>query len=139
MSLTETTLREVGLDIRDSRIIQVEPQVVSVRIIIRTQYVLKRITKEEVIQRDLRDDLTAQIENAPVTAVLRIPKIVENEASPDRFTLVVDLGKVTLPGVYRMPISLETAMPDVTVLRLEPDTVEVKVQKKKQAETKKSV
>jgi YbbR domain-containing protein len=136
-NITETTLREVAVDIKDSKIMVEGPESVSVRIIVKEQYVLKRITKREVLPRNLAKEFSAQLENRPISLLLRIPRILERVFSQEQCTLFIDLEQIRSPGVYQLPLVFETDVSDVSLMNMDPERIEVKVQMmtKKQAES----
>ncbi|KPJ89151.1 MAG: hypothetical protein AMS17_03095 [Spirochaetes bacterium DG_61] len=138
-NLTETTVREVELNIGDSRILPEEEPVVRVRIVIKEQYVLRKFSKEEILYRNLTEELEADIEGQPISVLLRIPRVIEKDFSQDRFVLYVDLKSISSPGEFDIPVLFETVVPNISRIRLEPDTVVVKVRVKTKKQAEKQV
>lgn len=126
-NLTETTMKEVELDIRDGKILPENDSVVNVKIIIREQYVVKKVIKNEIIPLNLTENLTTEILGGPATVLLRLPKRIEKEFSADQFILYVDLEGINEPGVHTLPIVFETNRRDVYLIKIEPEAVDVEL------------
>jgi len=126
-NLTETTVKEVELDIRDGKILPENDSVVNVKIIIREQYVVKKVTKNEIIPLNLTENLTTEILGGSATVLLRLPKRIEKEFSADQFILYVDLEGINEPGVHTLPIVFETHRRDVFLIKIEPEAVDVEL------------
>jgi YbbR domain-containing protein len=136
-NLTETTLREVAVNIGDSKIMVEGQESVRVRIIVKEQYVLKRITKRKIFTRNLAEEFSAELENRPISLLLRIPRKLETVFSQDQCTLFIDLEEVRSPGMYQLPLIFETDLRDVSLMNMDPERIEVTVQMmaKKQADS----
>ncbi len=131
-NLTETTVKEVGLDLPDEKISLDEEMVVSVKVIIKEQYVLKRIEKKEVLPQNLKEGYDAMIEDVTVSTLIKVPKRLERELSAESISIFVDCEEVDEAGTFTLPLGVNSMIRDITFLKTEPNTVTIAVKKKKE-------
>ena len=124
---TETTMMEVGLDISDTRILLDNDAFVSVRIIIKEQYVAKRMNKNTVIPLNLDEKLSVEMQEVVVSVLLKLPKRLEQGFSTEQFRLFVDCKDIDTPGSYELPILFETEKKGVSLINTEPKSINIEV------------
>lgn len=124
-SLTETTVKEVGLNIKDSRITLENDTAISVKIIIKEQYVVKRMYWNTIVLLNLNENFNAEIKDITVSVLLRIPKRIERVFSDEQYHLYVDCQNIDEPGNFHLPIIFETESKDITLIKTEPSSVDV--------------
>ncbi len=126
-SLTETTVIEVGLNIENSKISLEDNVSVSVKIIIKEQYVVRRINKEEIGTINLGEAFQVYFEELSVSVLLKLPKRIEKDFTSRYISLSVDCTDITTPGNYNLPIIFESKTNDVTLINMEPQSINVMV------------
>jgi hypothetical protein len=131
-NLTETTVKEVGLDLPDEKIFLDEETVISVKVIIKEQFVLKRIEKKEVLLRNLADHYDAHIEEKEISVLLKVPKRLEREISAESIRIFVDCAEIDETGKFTLPLGADSTVRDVTFLKTEPNTAAIEVGVKKE-------
>ena len=97
-SLTETTVVEVGLNIENSQIYLEDNKSVSVKIIIKEQFVVRRINKEEVGIINLDEAFHVHFEEVLISVLLKLPKRMEKDFNARDINLFVDCTSITKPG-----------------------------------------
>ena len=70
------------------------------------------------------------IEEVLPLVFLKIPKRLENSISRNRFSLYVDCGDIDEPGIYTLPLLVKLSINNVSLIKIEPPSVEVTVEKK---------
>lgn len=127
-SLKETTVKEVGVNLPGTKISLVNDETVSVKIVIKEIFVLKRIYGVPVVPINVGEDFNAIIEDATASVVLKITKRIERSISRAKLSLYVDCMDVDEPGTFPLPIQFETDIIDVSLIKIEPRSVDVTVE-----------
>ncbi|MCK5569363.1 MAG: hypothetical protein KAJ15_06575, partial [Spirochaetes bacterium] len=70
----------------------------------------------------------AIIEDATALVLLKIPKRIEGSISREKLNLYVDCMDVDEPGTFTLPIHFETDIIDVSLIKIEPWSVDVTVE-----------
>jgi len=129
-NLTETTVKEVGLDLPDEKISVDESMVVSVKIIIKEQFVLKRLEKKDIVPQNLNEGYVAVVGETAVSVLLKVPKRLEREITAESMTVYVDCEDVENVGTFTLPLKVDISGEDITLLKTEPDSVTIEVTEK---------
>ncbi len=127
-SLKETTVKEAGVNLPGTKISLVNDETVSVKIVIKEIFVLKRIYGVPVVPINVGEDFNAIIEDATALVLLKIPKRIEGRISREKLNLYVDCMDVDEPGTFTLPIHFETDIIDVSLIKIEPWSVDVTVE-----------
>jgi YbbR domain-containing protein len=126
-SLTETTVMEVGLNIENSQISLEDNNSVSVKIIIKEQFVVRRFKKDEVGILNLDEAFHVHFEEVLISVLLKLPKRMEKDFTARYINLFVDCTSITGPGDYNLPIIFESEKNDVTLINIEPQSINAAV------------
>ncbi len=129
-NLTETTVKEVELDLPDEKISVDESMVVSVKIIIKEQFVLKRLEKKEIVPQNLNEGYNAVVADTAVAVLLKVPKRLEREITAESMIIYVDCEDVENAGTFTLPLKIDSSSDDITLLKAEPDSVTIEVTEK---------
>ena len=132
--LTETIVKEVGVHIGD-KLMLVDEEVISARIIIKEKFIIKDIRKSEITSVNVREDLSVSFEEILPLVSLKIPKRLENSVSRDRFSLYVDCEGIDEPGIYTLPLFVKLNIDNVSLIKIEPPSAEVTVEKKTETDS----
>ncbi|HEB30166.1 MAG TPA: hypothetical protein ENI15_04740 [Spirochaetes bacterium] len=127
--LTETIVKEVGMHLED-KLSLVDEDAVSAKIIIKEKFIIKDIRKSEIASINVREDFSVLIEDVFTSVFFKIPKRLENSISWNKFSLYVDCGGIDDPGTYSLPLLVELNINNVSLVKIEPPSVEVTVEKK---------
>jgi YbbR domain-containing protein len=129
-NLTETTVKEVGLDLPDEKISVDESMVVSVKIIIKEQFVLKRLEKKEIVPQNLSEGYDAFVEDTPISVLFKVPKRLEREITAESIVIYVDCEDIENTGTFTLPLKIDSSREDITLLKAEPGSVTIEVTEK---------
>jgi YbbR domain-containing protein len=131
--LTETIVKEVGVHIGD-KLLLVDEEAVSAKIIIKEKFIIKDIRKSEITSINVREDFSVLIEEVIPSVFFKIPKRLENSISRNKFSLYVDCGDIEEPGIYSLPLLVKLNINSVSLIKIEPPSAEVTVEKKQDAD-----
>jgi hypothetical protein len=120
-------VKEVGVHLED-KLSLVGENVIRAKIIIKEQYIIKDIKRTEVTSINVREDLSVLIEDVFPSVFLKIPKRLENRISGNNFSLFVDCVEIEEPGTYLLPLLVKLNINDVSLIKIEPPSVEVSVE-----------
>jgi YbbR domain-containing protein len=123
-SLTETIVKEVSVQLAD-KLSLVDENVINAKIIIKEKYIIKDVKKTEITFVNVKEGLSVAVEDVSPTVFLKIPKRLENSISGKDFSLYVDCKEIEQPGKYPLTLLVELKISDVSLIRIEPPSVEV--------------
>jgi tRNA nucleotidyltransferase (CCA-adding enzyme) len=101
-----------------------------VKVIIKEQFVLKRIEKREVLPLNLEEKYDAAVEDVTISVLLKVPKRLERELSAESISIFVDCEEIDEEGAFTLPLGFESMEEDVTFLKTEPNSVTIEVKEK---------
>lgn len=127
-NLTETTVKEVGINLPFTKISLVNNEVVRVKIVIIEKFVLKRIYGVQVVPINVGEDFNAKIGDAATSVLIKIPKRIERSISREKLGLYVDCVDIDEPGTFPLLIHFETDIDDISLIKIEPRSVDVIVE-----------
>jgi YbbR domain-containing protein len=126
-NLTETTVIPAKLEITDDKLTLVGVESVDVKISIKEEFTMKRLNGVSIYPINLAVQFVAETAEQEVSVLLRIPLRLERDLSATQVYAYVDCGAITEPGEYDLPLSLESDVAGVTLVKMEPPSVEVRV------------
>ncbi len=126
-NVTETTIFKVNIDTSNPRITLGEVQSVNVRVVVKEEFVVKKVAGIPVYAMNLKDNLTFSINDIEVSVLLKLPKRKEKDFTEDLVYVYVDCEDIEKPGVYHLPLLFRSEREDITLVKIEPETVPVEI------------
>jgi len=125
--LKTTTISEIEIKSEEKKFSLISNKKVSARIIIKEQYIIKRIPSAHISIQNLKDGLKPDLEVENVNISIRLPKRIENNFSLDKILVFIDLSAIDKPGSYTIPVLFETSVSNITLIKIEPETINLKL------------
>ncbi|MBN2324429.1 MAG: hypothetical protein JXQ30_11895 [Spirochaetes bacterium] len=127
--LTETTIKDVAINLENDKITLVDESTVTIKAIVKEEYVVRRISEVPIVAINLKGGLLARSSITTASVLVKLPKRLEKDLDLDVVTAVVECGDVETVGRYHLPVLMETKMEGASFINYEPRSVEVTVVK----------
>jgi YbbR domain-containing protein len=128
--LTETTIKDVAINLENDKIKLVDESKVSVKAIVKEEYVVRRISEIPIVPMNLKEGLRAHSSVSTASVLVKLPKRLEKELDRNAVTAVVECGDLEAAGMYHLPVLMELKMEGTSFINYEPRSVEVTVEKR---------
>jgi YbbR domain-containing protein len=129
--LAETVRKGAKVQMENSKVSLVDGETLSVTIVIEEEYVFTRIVDLPVEVHNLRDGLRAQPEPQSISALVKAPRRLEEKLSRKAIHVYISSEGIEYPGSYDLPVLFDSEMGEVSLVRLDPEFVSVKVETQK--------
>ncbi len=126
--LTETTVKEVGINLEDNKLSPVSDRVIDVKVIIKEVYVVKRINNIPIIPVNLKEGLKAVLKDSSVSVLTKIPKRIEKSFTSDQVFAYIECEVIDEPGIFHLPVLFKTEWEGVTFIKFEPRSIEIVIE-----------
>jgi len=126
--LTENTITEVNVSLPDKKISFLGSEKVKVKIDVVEEFVVKKIDGVEVKVIGLDDKYKASILENTVTALLKIPKRMDQNQIKEKIEIYVELSDIEKPGIYERPILFSSQIEGISLIMLEPLSARITVE-----------
>ncbi len=126
-NVTETTIFKVNIDTTNNRISLGKIKSVNVRVVVKEEFIVKRVAGINVYAMNLKDGLSFSIEETEVSVLLKLPKRKERNFTEDMVYTYVDCAGIEKPGKYHLPLLFRSEQQDITLVKMEPETVTVEI------------
>lgn len=74
------------------------------------------------------EDFNAKIGDAAASVLIKIPKRIERSISLEKLGLYADCADIDEPGIFPLLIHFETDIDDISLIKIEPQSVDVTVE-----------
>ncbi len=128
-NITETTIFKVNIDTSNSKITLGQVQSVNVKVVVKEEFVVKRVAGISVHAMNLKDGLSFSINDTEVSVLLKLPKRTEREFTEDLVYVYVDCADIEKPGLYHLPLLFRSEYDDISLVKIEPETVPVEIRR----------
>ncbi len=125
--ITETTIFKVNIDTANSRITLGQVKSVNVKVVVKEEFVVKRVAGIPVYAMNLNDGFSFSINNTEVSVLLKLPKRKERDFSENLVYIYVDCADIDKPGMYHLPLLFRSEREDITLVKIEPETAPVEI------------
>jgi len=126
-NITETTIFKVNIDTSNHRITLGKIQSVNVKVMVKEEFVVKRVAGIPVYAMNLNGDFSFSINDMEVSVLLKLPKRKERDFTQDLIYVYVDCKDIKKPGVYHLPLLFRSEREDITLVKIEPETLSVEI------------
>ena len=126
-NLTETTVIEVELETGSDKITLINNEPVSVRILIREEFVIKRVSSVMIYPVNVAEGLMPDLGEQQVSVLLKLPKRLESEFRDEQVYVYVDCTDINETGDYSLPVSFQSDIKGASLVRVDPPTVTVRM------------
>jgi YbbR domain-containing protein len=126
-NLTENTVVETEVEIGNEKISLVDDRPVNVRILVKEEFAVKRVSGITIYPVNVNEGLLAEIGDQEVSALVKLPKRLEKEFVDEQVYAYVDCQNITETGDYDLTVWFESDVEEVSLVKLEPATVTVTV------------
>jgi YbbR domain-containing protein len=123
--VSETTIFKVNLDTSNKKISLGAVKSVNVKVVVKEEFVVKRVAGIPVYAMNLKDGLSFSIKDTEVSVLLKLPKRKERNFKEDVY-VYVDCTGIEKPGLYHLPLLFKSEQ-DMTLVKIEPETVPVEI------------
>jgi YbbR domain-containing protein len=127
-NLTETTVIEAALEIEGDKLTLVGEKSVNVKIMIKEEFTIRRVSSILIYPINLSEEFTMDIAGQDVSALIRIPQRLERDFRDTQVYAYVDCGSITESGEYDLPLQLQSDVGGVSVVKIEPPSIEVRIE-----------
>ena len=127
--LTETTIKDVAINLENDKITLVNERTVSVKVIVKEEYVVRRISEIPIVPTSLKEGLSVKAPVSFASVLVKLPKRLEKELVRETVTAVVECGDAEDAGMYHLPVLVELKMEGASFINYEPRSVEVTIEK----------
>jgi YbbR domain-containing protein len=135
-NLTETTVMEVELETGSDKITLINNEPVSVKILIREEFVIKRVSSVTVYPVNVAEGLIPDLGEQQVSVLFKLPKRFEPAFRDDQVYVYVDCTDISETGDYPLPVSFQSDIAGASLVRVDPPTVRVRMGEVPEEETK---
>jgi len=126
-NLTETTVIEVSVDTADEKIELVNESLINVKVIIRKEFVVKKVEGINIYPVNLKEGFTSTLQDVDLTVLLKIPKKGEKQFRVEQVYIWVDCENIDKPGTYTLPLLFKADSDDTTLVKLDPPSIEIQI------------
>jgi YbbR domain-containing protein len=131
----ETTVMKVALEAPGGPFRLMGSTHVKARIVMREEFVIKKVSLEQIRIEHLPEGLIAMIsESAAVSALIRIPRRREGVFNGSQVYAAADCSEVTGPGDHLVPLGLGGGGEHALVVNIQPPEIQIRVEKTDQQE-----
>jgi len=127
--LTETIIKDVAINLENDKITLVDERTVSVKAIVKEEYVVRRISEIPIVTMNLKQGFRAHSSVSFASVLVKLPKRLEKELVRETVTAVVECGDVEEAGMYHLPVLVDSKIEGASFINYEPRSVEVTVEK----------
>jgi YbbR domain-containing protein len=126
-NMTETTVMEIELETGSDKITLVRNQPVSIKIFIREEFVLKRVSSVVVYPVNVAEGLIPDLGEQEVSVLIKLPKRLESGFKNEQVYAYIDCGEIGETGDYLLPVTFQSDIEEVALVEVDPPTVSVHV------------
>jgi len=124
-NMTETTVMDIEVETGSDKITLVKDQSVSIKIFIREEFVLKRVSGVAVFPFNVADELIPDLGEQKVSLLIKLPKRLESGFKDELVYAFVDCMEITDVGDYELPIIFQSGIEEAVLVEVEPSMVSV--------------
>jgi hypothetical protein len=129
--LAESVVRDARIKIDDSKVSLEDESPVAVSIVIEEEYVVRRYESLPVEIQGLGSGLRALAVPAGASAVVKVPKRLEEELSPRSLHVYINGEGIDKQGTLQLPLLFRSDLAGVSVVRVEPQHADLIIEKLK--------
>jgi YbbR domain-containing protein len=126
-NLTETTVMETVVDTADEKISLVGTQSVNVKIVIREEFAVKRVSPIIVYPINVREGLVPILQDQEISVLIKIPRRLEREFINQQVYGFVDCVNIEAPGEYILPVMFQSDIADIVLVKIEPQSAIIRL------------
>lgn len=128
-NLTETTVVEAHIETGNEKLSLVNSETVGVRIVIKEEFAIKRVSDLSIYPINLAEGLVADTGEPEVSALVKFPKRLEKDIKSGQVYAYVDCESITMAGDYDLPLMFQSDVEGVTPVKVEPETITVHIER----------
>ena len=129
--LTETTIKEVKIKLDNDKLSLAAGDTVNVKAVVKEVYIVKHVEDVPIVPVNLKEGLRALLPGSAVSVLVKIPKRMEHGITRDIVVAMVECESIEDPGVFHLPVILETRTESVSFVNFEPRSVEITIEKER--------
>jgi YbbR domain-containing protein len=126
-NMTETTVLEIELETGSDKITLVRDLPVSIKIFIREEFVLKRVSNVVVYPVNVAEGLIPDLGEQEVSVLIKLPKRLESGFKNDQVYVYVDCVEIGETGDYLLPVTFQSDIEEVALVEADPSTISVHI------------
>jgi len=123
--MTETTVMDIEVETGSDKIRLVKDQPVSIKIFIKEEFVLKRVSDVAVFPFNVAEGLIPDLMEQKATLLIKLPKRLESGFSDELVYVFVDCMDIHDVGAYELPIVFQSGIEEATLVEVEPSMVSI--------------
>jgi YbbR domain-containing protein len=127
-NLTETTVMETVVDTANEKISLVGEQSVNVKIVIREEFAVKRVSPIIIYPINVTEGLVPILSDQEISVLIKIPRRLEREFSDQHVYGFVDCINIEIPGEYILPVTFQSDIADIVLVKIEPQSALVRLE-----------
>ena len=124
-NMTETTVIEIELETGSDKITLVRDQPVNIKIFIREEFVLKRVSSVVVYPVNVAEGLIPDLGEQEVSVLIKLPKRLESGFKNEQVYAYVDCVEIGETGDYLLPVMFQSDIEEVALVKVDPPTISV--------------
>jgi len=128
-NLTETTVVEAHIETGNEKLSLVNSETVGVRIVIKEEFAIKRVSDLSIYPINLAEGLVADTGEPEVSALVKFPKRLEKDIKSGQVYAYVDCESITMAGDYDLSLMFQSDVEGVTPVKVEPETITVHIER----------
>jgi hypothetical protein len=123
--LYETTVAEAKLELEDGKVALLGDEPMRVTIVIEEEYVVRQLGDLPIELRGLPAGFRAAVDPAFSSALVKIPRRLEDRLSRKAVHVYIDAEVIQKPGTLQLPLLFMTDIEHAELVRLDPQYVDV--------------
>lgn len=124
-NMTETTVMEIELETGSDKITLVRDQPVSIKIFIREEFVLKRVSGVVIYPINVAEGLIPDLGEQEVSVLIKLPKRLESGFKNEQVYAYVDCVEIGETGDYLLPVTFRSDIEEVAFVEVDPPAISV--------------
>lgn len=124
-NMTETTVMEIELETGSDKITLVRDQPVSIKIFIREEFVLKRVSSVVIYPINVAEGLIPDLGEQEVSVLIKLPKRLESGFKNEQVYAYVDCVEIGETGDYLLPVTFQSDIEEVAFVEVDPPAISV--------------
>ncbi|MCK4925620.1 MAG: YbbR-like domain-containing protein, partial [Spirochaetes bacterium] len=124
-NMTETTVMEIELETGSDKITLVRDQPVSIKIFIREEFVLKRVSSVVILPINVAEGLIPDLGEQEVSVLIKLPKRLESGFKNEQVYAYVDCVEIGETGDYLLPVTFQSDIEEVAFVEVDPPAISV--------------
>ena len=124
-NMTETTVMDIEVETGSDKVTLVRDQPISIKIFIREEFVLKRVSDVAVFPFNVADGLIPDLGEQKASLLIKLPKRLESDFKDELVYAFVDCIDISDVGDFELSVIFQSGIEEATLVEVEPSMVSV--------------